>query len=101
MIEKLEKGEISSEYFTKIRIEIRKNKYSGIKENEVEEIFFDTLQKLYDEEIKYEKINVNYRVNKDIIINIIDIINKINKLKRNKLNWILNMGRYDVVYERV
>ena len=101
LVIKLEKDEISSKYISIIITTTRENKFKDIKESEVEELYFDLLESLYKKECNYTKINVNYRKNKDIINKLIEIINKINKTKRDKLNEILNIGRYDVAFERL
>ena len=87
-------SEISSAYFTIVRVMIRKSKFKGIKKEEVEELYFDILQNIVDEEITYTRINTKYRKNKEIINNIIEIINQVNRQKRNKLNAIICQYKY-------
>ena len=101
IVNKWKYNDMSSNYFTIVKIQIRRSSDNTIKEDRVEELYFDILQNLVEKSIIYERININYRKNKDIVNRVLEIINIVNRKKRNEVNRILGCSWSDTAYEKV
>ena len=86
-IKEYKENKIKSKYFDCLKKELEDSKYKGIDEKEIESLYLETLTKLYNKEIEYKQVNINYRRNKDLINKIIEIVNNING---NKIDEIIN-----------